>query len=326
MMDVLAFNSDRKVKLLITDITDATASRRALWSGLDEVTLGAHIPMNFALYDVDPIKITTNSTTRLRELDSSTEDYISRVPIWASSNWALGSQDKSRLASKFDEMSHEHMAILSMILPGNNFIYYGAEIGMTDNLNVPLNAENDNRRARTPFQWDDTRLAGFSNTSGETWLPINTNFDRVNLKAQESDNGSTFKMYQELIELRTQKELWRPGKVDVRTTRDSEVFTTERKYSEYPSILTYINFENNAVKTSLWEVLYRYYYPKKTTARVLFTRKSTSLVSGEPIVDIEGYFELGPYATVIIEVCSAVKVLVPFSLLLLSFATQFLLC
>lgn len=57
---------------------------------------------------------------------------------------------------------------------------------------------------RTPFQWDDSKWAGFSNGSVKPWLPINPNYPELNLKNQREARRSTFKFYKELMELRKQ--------------------------------------------------------------------------------------------------------------------------
>lgn len=320
MLDLLALHNDRKVKVLIVDISDASAAQKAQWLG-GELGLGAHVVANFALTELMTLDEPQNFTRSSSQLSSLVEDYESRLNLnRATTNWALGGQDKSRLATAYP-VHHEHLTILSMMSPGTNIFYYGAEIGMTDNLNIPIESENDFRRFRTPFHWDDSKHAGFSNTSGQTWLPVNPQYANVNLKAQENDDNSIFKMYQQLIELRQQKEVLRIGRVYVQYSRVNEVIAAERRSENYASILTFINLENNVVTTSLWDVLQRYYYPTKTTADVLFTRGSTSLVFGEPIENVEGNFELGPYATVIIRVNSATKMLTSLSLLLLSFVS-----
>lgn len=322
MMDLAALNSDRKVNVLIVDVSDATAAQKAQWYGFDDNAFGAHAVLNFALTETIPLDEYENFAKNSGRLFIILEDYESAQKKWAVPNWALGGPNESRLAWTYP-IHHEQLAIMSFMFPGTNFFYYGAEIGMTDNLNILIDGENDFRRARTPFQWDDTRHAGFSNTSGETWLPVNTNSDKVNLKMQENDDESTFKMYKQLIELRKEKEVLRIGKLYVGVLRyNNEVFYAERRYEQYPSIMTFINLVNKSVNMTLWDVLPRYGYPTKTTARVLFTRKFTSLESGEPMQDVEGSFELGPHATVIVEVCSGTKVLVSLLLVLLSFVTQ----
>lgn len=62
---------------------------------------------------------------------------------------------------------------------------------------------------RTPFQWDNTKNAGF--TDGDrTWLPVNANYLTTNLKAQTEASKSTFKLYQHLIQLR-KSEIFKNG-------------------------------------------------------------------------------------------------------------------
>lgn len=53
---------------------------------------------------------------------------------------------------------------------------------------------------RTPFQWDDTQWAGFS--QARPWLPVNSNYKELNLALQKKAARSTFKFYKQLMELR----------------------------------------------------------------------------------------------------------------------------
>lgn len=62
---------------------------------------------------------------------------------------------------------------------------------------------------RTPFQWDDTQNAGFS-TAERTWLPVHANYQTRNLKAQKEATRSTYKLYQNLIQLR-KHEIFKDG-------------------------------------------------------------------------------------------------------------------
>lgn len=55
---------------------------------------------------------------------------------------------------------------------------------------------------RTPFQWDSSRYSGF--TEGNvSWLPLNPNYRALNLKSQKEGEKSHWKLYQQLIKLRT---------------------------------------------------------------------------------------------------------------------------
>lgn len=55
---------------------------------------------------------------------------------------------------------------------------------------------------RTPFQWDDSEWAGFSEGRTKPWLPIHPNYREINLKAQKQATRSTYKYYLQLSKLR----------------------------------------------------------------------------------------------------------------------------
>ncbi|WP_239018357.1 maltose alpha-D-glucosyltransferase [Propionibacterium ruminifibrarum] len=90
-----------------------------------------------------------------------------------------GDQDKIRLM---------HAMLLS--LPGAPVLYYGDEIGMGDNIDLP-----DRDGVRTPMQWTGGRRAGFSRAEPEDfYLPLVTDerYDprHVNVSAQTGDPSS----------------------------------------------------------------------------------------------------------------------------------------
>lgn len=102
--------------------------------------------------------------------------------------------------------------------------YQGEEILMTDNRAITWEQTDDPQACqtnssvyqeftrdpvRTPFQWDDTKNAGFT-TGDTTWLPVHSNYGTRNLKAQIEAPKSTFKLYQHLIQLR-QSEIFKNG-------------------------------------------------------------------------------------------------------------------
>ena len=141
------------------------------------------------------------------------------------------------------------------MLRGLPFIYQGQEIGMTnkqfhsieeiddvsskDEYQVALNAgltpeeaiqavghySRDN--ARTPFQWNDGKNAGF--TAGTPWLGLNENYKEINAAAQVDQEDSVFAFYQKLIALRKNPEY-----------KETVVYgTTEPIFEEIPNIMAY---------------------------------------------------------------------------------------
>ena len=53
---------------------------------------------------------------------------------------------------------------------------------------------------RTPFQWDDSRNAGFTN--GTPWLKVNPNYKKINVAAQEKDPNSVLNYFRKMVKLR----------------------------------------------------------------------------------------------------------------------------
>ncbi len=151
----------------------------------------------------------------------------------------IENHDEPRGVSRFipkedlDDTSKKMLAGIYFLLPGLPFIYQGQEIGMEnlDNVNDIndlddcananiyetalhegkthaealahlINVTRDN--ARTPFQWDDSKNAGF--TDGKPWLMVNPKYKNINLAEQINDSHSVFNFYKELISLRKNPE------------------------------------------------------------------------------------------------------------------------
>ena len=128
--------------------------------------------------------------------------------------------------------SKKFLATMYFFVRGLPWIYQGQEIGMEnvpltsieevddisslDNYKVAIEAGVDEKtalsyvekygrdNARTPFQWDDRKEAGF--TTGTPWLRVNPNFTEINEKAQESDPESLLSYYKKLTALRKSPE------------------------------------------------------------------------------------------------------------------------
>lgn len=71
---------------------------------------------------------------------------------------------------------------------------------------------------RSPFLWDISPFAGFSES--KSWLPIPPNFQIVNLKLQMRQSQSQYKIYKRLLELR-KLEAGKNGNLTVEAITDS---------------------------------------------------------------------------------------------------------
>lgn len=91
-----------------------------------------------------------------------------------------------------------------LTMPGVPFIYYGDEIGMKYEMNLP-SKEGSNERAgtRTPMQWAPGATAGFSTcTPNKLYLPVATDGGKITVASEEKDPNSMLNYTRRLIELR----------------------------------------------------------------------------------------------------------------------------
>uniref|UniRef100_A0A1Q3FRM2 alpha-glucosidase n=1 Tax=Culex tarsalis TaxID=7177 RepID=A0A1Q3FRM2_CULTA len=188
------------------------------WSSLDIIkpyyrnirgVEGAQMPFNFRLITE------VNADSSAYDFKNVIDSWMAIVDEEHSANWVLGNHDRSRVATRMGVERTDGMAMIELTLPGVSVTYQGDEIGMID---VDISWEqtvdplgcNEGREnyaaksrdpVRTPFQWDDSNLAGF--TSGSTtWLPVGPNYQTMNVKVQEADPRSHLNVFKSLMKLR----------------------------------------------------------------------------------------------------------------------------
>jgi alpha-glucosidase len=150
------------------------------------------------------------------------------MPVYVFSNLDRR-RSMSRLGS--DPRKAKLLALLQFSVRGVPCTYYGEEIGMTD-LPMPFASALDplphkykfiprlipdligltvNRdEVRTPMQWSAAENAGF--TSGaRTWLPVNPNYERVNVADEQADPASLLNTFRALLGLRKNHIALREG-------------------------------------------------------------------------------------------------------------------
>jgi len=103
---------------------------------------------------------------------------------------------------------------------------------------------------RTPMQWDDTLNSGFSNTRGETWLPINDDFAYDNVSLQKSDRQSLLNLYRSLLKLRHGSAPLKKGSIElIEIGRDKNIFAYERTFgSETLTICMNLSRKKRVIK------------------------------------------------------------------------------
>ncbi len=87
---------------------------------------------------------------------------------------------------------------LLFTMPGSPIIYYGDEIGMGDNIDLP-----DRNGVRTPMQWDDSPNAGFSvGRPFSEFVKGELGYEHINVASQINDPDSLFGSIKKMIDVR----------------------------------------------------------------------------------------------------------------------------
>jgi len=195
---------------------------------------------------------------------------------WNSLYW--NNHDRPRVVSRFGNDSEVYrvqsakmLAATLHFMQGTPYIYQGEEIGMTnitlssidqyqdiDTLNAYDDLVSQKKRvtpeqmmayihhssrdnARTPMQWDNTKNAGF--TTGSPWLPVNSNYQTINVSDTFSDRESIFYFYKKLIALRQQLPIITTGRYEVLDLEDEFVYAY-RRIGKNSQLLVISNFSD----------------------------------------------------------------------------------
>ena len=124
---------------------------------------------------------------------------------------------------------------LLFTLPGSPIIYYGDEIGMGDNIDLP-----DRNGVRTPMQWDDSTNAGFS--TGRPYMEFvkgALDYHHINVASQINDPDSLFRSIRRMIAIRKEHPAFGNGGLEWVETGNPSVAVYIRQYED--DILLIIN-------------------------------------------------------------------------------------
>jgi maltose alpha-D-glucosyltransferase/alpha-amylase len=128
---------------------------------------------------------------------------------------------------------------LFLSLPGAPIIYYGDEIGMGDNIWLP-----DRHGCRTPMQWNVGKHGGFS-SANDTYLPVNDDYEQVNVAAQEADPESYLNLTRFLIQTRQGQPALKTGEMEWVETGNTAVLAFRRHINGRDGVLCVFNLSNH---------------------------------------------------------------------------------
>ncbi|XP_063246872.1 amino acid transporter heavy chain SLC3A1 isoform X2 [Prinia subflava] len=151
----------------------------------------ADFPFNFNLINMK--NLSGNSVFE------AVDSWMKNMPAGKWPNWAVGSPNAARISSRIGKEYINVMNMLLLTLPGTPVTYYGEEIGMEN-----IASANATLPGKSPMQWDGKINAGFTE-GNSSWLPVNPNYQSVNVEIQSSRSNSTLGLYRALTSLRSRE-------------------------------------------------------------------------------------------------------------------------
>jgi alpha-glucosidase len=152
---------------------------------------------------------------------ASVEEFAELAGDVAWPAWFLSNHDHPRVASRFaDEPATGDRrarvaAMLITAMRGTPFVYQGEELGLPDAEIPPDRVLDVDGRdpERAPIPWLPRSVAGpgAGFTSGEPWLPIVADADRLCVESQDADPDSTLAFSRALLALRARLEALQGG-------------------------------------------------------------------------------------------------------------------
>ncbi|XP_076283372.1 maltase A3 [Lasioglossum baleicum] len=231
-------------KLLILESYDSDDKLIALYGNS---TNDGVPPFNFRF-----ISSIQNSSTA-EQIKNVLQNWLDIIPDDASTNWVLSNHDNSRAASRIGLNRVDGLHMLSLLLPGQAFTYYGDEIAMLDRelswaeTIDPMGRSKTKETyhkysrdpARTPMQWSIHTSAGFSNNTS-TYLPIHQEYRTINVESQLQERQSNLNIYKQLSALRKNK-VFTHGGYELATLNNDRVFVLKRFLMGQPLYIVVVN-------------------------------------------------------------------------------------
>jgi alpha-glucosidase len=151
------------------------------------------------------------------------------------------------------------MAALYLTLRGTPIMYYGEEIGMTNNdptrkedVKDPIGRtgwpeEKGRDGERTPMQWNAEKNAGFS--ENQPWLPVSPGYTTHNVATELEDSNSILLTYRQILALRHKNEALLEGTYVPLNVNDPNVLSYLRRTKD-KAVLVVLNMSGQTQDVS----------------------------------------------------------------------------
>jgi alpha-glucosidase len=198
-----------------------------------------------------------------------------------------------------DDEINKLLGGILMTAQATTLMYYGEEIGMTtstptrkEDVKDPIGItgwpkEKGRDGERTPMQWTPGPQAGFS-TNPRTWLPIPSNYTKINVESEKKDPNSELNWWKKLIALRRSNSALHSGSMTMLDTGNASVLAYLRT-SGTNSVVAIFNCSGKPQTVSI----------DPRAAGAAGTRLTTLLTDDSDLVTKTSLKEvtIGPYAS-----------------------------
>lgn len=213
--------------------------------------------------------------------------YTKWDSVFENKGWGtiyLGNHDQPRMvtrwgndATAYREPSSKMLTTFLLTMRATPYFYNGDELGMSNikfdriedyrdieslnmyqkikkeggDLNRFLQGQKISARdnSRTPFQWDTTTNAGF--TQGNPWIKVNPNYKQgVNELQEEKDPNSVLNYFRKIIKLRKEHPVLVYGKYELLDKFNPKVYSYTRAMGK-EKLLIVLNFTKESVSYAL---------------------------------------------------------------------------
>ena len=236
--------------------------------------------MAYAFDGVDVAKADGYSLLHLKEVFSRWDS------AFADRGWIsifLANHDQARMVSRFGndspafrDVSSKMLSTFIMTMRGTPYYYNGDELGMTnagfdiieDYRDMPALNEYKHQKdiggdiqafmkrlrfecrdnGRTPFQWDSTANAGFTN--GTPWIKVNPNYASINASNQENDPNSCLNYFRKIVNIRNTNPVLVYGKYTLLDKSNEKVYAFTRE-DQGQTLLVLLNFSDSDAEVEL---------------------------------------------------------------------------
>ncbi|KAH9498211.1 Neutral and basic amino acid transport protein rBAT [Bulinus truncatus] len=220
-----------------------------------------HVMQYYGRFHRDGVDFPLNKFSLDLNVTSSGQTIGTMVTNWLDNmhwaNWMGGDDRSPRLIDRLGENLAGPYLMLTMLLPGTPYMYYGDEIGLQA---VTLDTTPDNTTSlrssrkpmRGPMQWSNRTGAGFCNEyCREMWMEPHPGYLKdMNVEAQQRNPESMYNLFKNLTSLRKDKPSFEYGDF-VRVLHDEFVFSFVREFDGEKGYLVALNFGHTETKKSL---------------------------------------------------------------------------